>query len=173
MKAVSILALAILAWCQPTLAQEASIPLTRNITSLDGVWVHDPAKGVPGVCGNTIDPTIRFSVSAQGVTIESRRLAGLFRLDGSPTTMTGLGNFNGVARASLDAGWLAITTRRVRAAGASAGSTNVLLDVFTVNGNELTVWRTFNLELPDGSLSQNVCGNRQALVYQRQTAVNP
>jgi hypothetical protein len=150
----------------PSFAQGNPIAMTGKIASLDGLWIHDQTKGILGSCGNTIDQTIRIGVSAQGVTFESRRLAGLMRFDGSPTTMTGLGNFNGVASAGLDAGWLTITTRRARAG--ATGGTGVLHDVYIVDGDELRIWRTFNLELPDGSLSQNVCGNRQALVYHRQ-----
>jgi len=82
--------------------------------------------------------------------------------------MTGLGNFNGTASATVDGGWLAVTTRRVIAAGASAGGTNVQHDVYIVRADELTIWRTTNVEYPNGTQSQNICGNRQAIVYQRQ-----
>lgn len=160
------LAVVLLACGHRSLLARAPITLTPNITTLEGLWLYDATKGLPGSCGNTIDQTIRFATSAQGVTIESRPTAGLMRYDGSPTTMTGLGNFNGVARAALDAGWLAITTRHPHV-GANAG-TRILQDVFIVRSDEMTVWRTFNLELLNGTLSQNVCGNRQALVYQRQ-----
>ena len=49
----------------------------------------------------------------------------VIRFNGSPTTLTGLGNVNGIASATLDGGWLAVTTRRLRAAGALAGSINI------------------------------------------------
>jgi hypothetical protein len=78
-------------------------------------------------------------------------------------TNVGGGNFSGAASAALDAGWLAVTTRHTRAQG-----TGVSRDVYVVQGDELTIWRTFHFEQPDGTLNQNACGGRQALVYQRQ-----
>jgi hypothetical protein len=152
----------------PSFAQGKPIEPTERINSLAGQWTQDPPKGIDSGCGNTNDQTIRISVSPQGVSFESRRLAGLMRFDGGVTTMTGLGNFDGAVSAAVDGGWLALTTRRIRAAGASAGSANVQHDVFIVRGDELTIWRTFNVEWPDGTQRQDICGNRQAVVYQRQ-----
>ena len=37
-----------------------------------------------------------------------------------------------------------------------------------VNYDELTIWRSFTVEWPDGSLSSTVCSYRTALVYRRQ-----
>jgi hypothetical protein len=37
-----------------------------------------------------------------------------------------------------------------------------------VNYDELTIWRNFTTEGPDGSLSSTVCSYRAALVYRRQ-----
>jgi hypothetical protein len=138
------------------------IALTDKITSLDGLWIHDPTKGVAGYCGNTIDGTIRIGVSASGVSFESRRLTGLIKLDGSQTDVGG-GNFSGAASASIDAGWLAVTNRHKRAQGIG-----ISRDVYVVQGNELTIWRTFHFEWPNGTLNQDACDGRQALVYQRQ-----
>ena len=169
MKRAALALVAVLACCQTlSFAQVKPITLTERITTLDGQWRLDPTKGIDSCCGNTIDQTIRIGVSQEGVNFESRRLAGLIKFDGSVTTMTGLGNFNGTASATLDGGWLAVTTRRIRAAGASAGSTNVQHDVFIVRGDELTIWRTFNVESPNGTQRNDICGNRQAVVYQRQ-----
>jgi hypothetical protein len=86
----------------------------------------------------------------------------LLPLDGSPTTLMG----SGVATAALDAGWLAVTIRRIAPLG--RGTTNVFRDVYIVSDDELTIWRNFTIEWPDGSLSSTVCSYRQALVYQRQ-----
>jgi len=59
------------------------------------------------------------------------------------------------------------------------GTTNVSRDVYiaerrqiplesNVNCDELTIWRNFTTEWPDGSLSSTVCSYREALVYRRQ-----
>jgi len=141
------------------------IALTDKITSLDGVWTYDPTKGVRGSCANMADQPeriIRISVSPQGVNIESERLKRLLPLDGSPVTVRDSTS----ATAALDAGWLAITIRVI--APMNRGATNVHRDVHVVSDDELTIWRNFTIEWPDGSLSSTVCSYRQALVYQRQ-----
>lgn len=94
--------------------------------------------------------------------VESGRLKGLLPFDGSPTTGTG----SGIATAALDAGWLAITIRRIAPGG--RGTTNVFREVYIVSHDELTIWRNFTIEWPDGSLSSTVCSYREVLVYQRQ-----
>jgi hypothetical protein len=151
------------------------ITLTDKITYLEGVWVLDPTKGVRGSCAtqDQADRTIRISVSPQGVNVESGRLTKLLPLDGSPVTVRD----KTVATAALDAGWLAITIRVV--APNNRGATNVHRDVYiaerrqmplesNVNYDELTIWRNFTTEWPDGSLSSTVCSYRAALVYRRQ-----
>ena len=151
------------------------ITLTDKITHLEGVWVLDPTKGVRGSCdlADQNDRIIRISVSPQGVNVESGRLTKLLPLDGSPVTVRD----KTVAVAALDAGWLAITIRVV--APNNRGATNVHRDVYTaerrqmplesnVNYDELTIWRNFTTEWPDGSLSSTVCSYRAALVYRRQ-----
>ena len=151
------------------------VTLTDKITSLDGVWIYDPTKGVRGSCdlADQNDRIIRISVSPQGVNVESGRLTKLLPLDGSPVTVKD----STVATAALDAGWLAITIRVV--APNNRGATNVHRDVYiaerrqmplesNVNYDELTIWRNSTTEWPDGSLSSTVCSYRAALVYRRQ-----
>ena len=149
------------------------ITLTDKITHLEGVWVLDPTKGVRGSCATNDQPdrTIRISVSPQGVNVG--RPQALLPLDGSPVTVQD----KTVASAALDAGWLAVTIRTI--APMNRGSTNVRRDVYigerrqfplesNVNYDELTIWRNFTIEWPDGSLSSTVCSYRAALVYRRQ-----
>ena len=140
------------------------ITLTDKIMSLDGVWIYDPTQGVRGSCdqADQNDRIIRISVSPQGVNVESGRLKKLLPLDGSPVTVRD----KTVASAALDAGWLAITIRVV--APMNRGATNVHRDVYIVSDDELTIWRNFTIEWPDGSLSSPVCSYRTALVYRRQ-----
>src|SRR5687768_15620979 len=104
------------------------ITLTDKITSLDGVWIYDPTKGVRGSCdlADQNDRIIRISVSPQGVNVESGRLKKLLPLDGSSVTVRD----STVATAALDAGWLAITIRV--AAPMRRGATNVHRDVYVV-----------------------------------------
>ena len=162
MKRAVLVVFAVLACCpMGSFDQGTSIALTNKITSLDGLWKHDPNKGVTSSCPGTPDQTIRISVSAQEVSVESERPKMLLPLDGIPVTVT-----SGVATATLDAGWLAITIR-VPAPG-GRGATNVHRDVYVVNQDELTIWRNFTIEWPDGSLSSTVCSYRSALVYRRQ-----
>ncbi len=149
------------------------ITLTDKITHLEGVWVLDPTQGVRGSCATKDQPdqTIRISVSPQGVNVG--RPQALVPLDGSPVTVKD----KTVASAALDAGWLAITIRTI--APMNRGTTNVFRDVYVaerrqipfesnVNYDELTIWRNFTIEWPDGSLSSTACSYRQALVYRRQ-----
>jgi hypothetical protein len=149
------------------------ITLTDKITHLEGVWILDPTKGVRGSCAtqDQVDQTIRISVSPQGVNVG--RPQALLPLDGSPVTVQD----KTVAHAALDAGWLAITIRTI--APNNRGATNVRRDVYiaerrqmpfesNVNYDELTIWRSFTIEWPDGSLSSPVCSYRAALVYRRQ-----
>ena len=160
MKRAVLVGVAVIVCCPMVFAQGTPIALTDKITSLDGLWIHDPAKGVTSSCPGTPDQTIRFSVTPQGVTLESRRLRALLPLDGSPVTVT-----SGIATATLDAGWLAITIRTPAPGGRD--TTNVRRDVYVVNHDELTIWRNFTIEWRDGSLSSTVCSYRAALVYQR------
>jgi hypothetical protein len=168
MRRAVVVVVAVLVYC-PTgsFAQgirSTPITLTDKITSLDGVWIYDPNKGVRGSCdlADQNDRIIRISVSPQGVNVESGRLKKLLPLDGSVVTVRD----STVATAALDAGWLAITIRVV--APMRRGATNVHRDVYVVSQDELTIWRNFTIEWPDGLLSSTACSYRQALVYQRQ-----
>lgn len=140
------------------------VALTAKITSLEGVWIHDPTKGVSGSCDlvDQNDRIIRIRVSPQGVNVESGRLQALVPLDGSPVTIRD----KTVATAALDAGWLAITIRVI--APMNRGATNVHRDVYVASHDELTIWRNFTIEWPDGSLSDTACSYRAVLVYRRQ-----
>lgn len=168
MKRAVLVVVAVLACCPiPSFAQGipgTPITLTDKVTSLDGVWIYDPAKGVRGSCDliDQAERIIRIGISPQGVSVESERLKRLLPLDGSPVTVRD----STVATAALDAGWLAITIRVI--APLNRGATNVHRDVYIVNHDELTIWRNFTIEWPDGSLSSTVCSYREALVYQRQ-----
>src|SRR5262245_1825090 len=138
MKRAVLLVVAALVCCPIwSLAQgirSTPIALSDKITSLEGVWIHDPTKGVGGSCAITADQTdriIRISVSPQGVNVESERLKQLLPLDGSPVTVRD----KTVATAALDAGWLAITIRVVAPGG--RGATNVHRDVYVAERRQI------------------------------------
>ena len=169
MKRAVLIGVAILVYCpMGSFGQgirSTPITLTEKITSLGGVWIYDPSKGVRGSCdlADQADRTIRISVSPKGVNVESERLKMLLPLDGSPVTVRD----KTVATAALDAGWLATTVRVI--APMNRGATNVHRDVYVVNRDgELTIWRNFTVEWPDGSLSSTACSYRRVVVYQRQ-----
>ena len=86
---------------------------------------------------------------------------GVVKLDGTETTLTD----GRTATAAPDAGWLAVTMTRER----NGGFANVMREVYILNknGDELTVWRTLNVRLPDGSQGKIDCGNHHAIVYSR------
>jgi hypothetical protein len=141
------------------------IALTDKITSLDGVWTLDPAKGIGGNCAlaDQTERMIRIGISREGISVESDRLPRkLLPLDGGPVTVRD----KTTASASVDAGWLAITTRVI--APMNRGATNVRRDIYIVSHGDLTVWRNFTIEWPDGSLSSTVCSYRGVSVYHRQ-----
>src|SRR5688572_12798140 len=155
-RAVLVVAAALVCWLIGSFAQgirSTPITLTEKITSLDGVWIYDPTKGVRGSCdlADQNDRMIRIGVSPQGVDVESARLTTRLPLDGSRVTVKG----TTVAAAALDAGWLAITIRVV--APNNRGATNVHRDVYVVSRDQLTIWRNFAIEWPDGSLSSPDC----------------
>ena len=176
MRRAVFVVVAVLVYCPMGFGQgvpSTPITLTDKITHLEGVWVLDPTKGVRGSCATNDQPdrTIRISVSPQGVNVG--RPQALLPLDGSPVTVKD----KTVASAAIDAGWLAITIRTI--APMDRGATNVVRDVYiaerrqiplesNVNYDELTIWRNFTIEWPDGSLSSPVCSYRGALVYRRQ-----
>jgi hypothetical protein len=175
-RAVLVVVAALVCWPMGSSGQgirSTPITLTDKITHLNGVWVLDPTKGVRGSCATTDqgDQIIRISISPQGVDVG--RPQALLPLDGSPVTVKD----KTVASAALDAGWLAITMRTI--APMDRGAINVRRDVYiaerrqipfesVVNYDELTIWRNFTVEWPDGSVSSTVCSYREALVYHRQ-----
>jgi len=144
------------------LAQQKPFPLTDKLTNLAGTWVRDPARGTGGICGVnpadsltiTVTPTeVFFSpVATPGATT----ISGTVKLDGSASMVS-----SGTATAALDAGWLAVTMRRER----SGGFVNVLREVYIPLRGELTIWRTLNVERPDGGPDKIDCGNHHAIVY--------
>jgi hypothetical protein len=145
-------------------AQHAPFPLTDRLTGLEGTWVRDPARGAGGICGVNPPPVITIKVSANEITFDTGTLVGatgtngMVRLDGSQTTLAD----GRSATAALDAGWLAVTMRRERGDGA-----NVMREVCIALKGELTIWRTLNVELPDGTQGKIDCGNHHAIVYKK------
>ena len=71
---------------------------------------------------------------------------------------------------------VALSAAAVIVAGAPADAqftsplSGKVMDLFILNRDrtELTVWRTLNVVMPDGSSGKNDCGNRVAVVYVRQ-----
>lgn len=146
-------------------AQQASFPLTEKLTGLEGTWVRDPSRGAGGICGVNPADVITIAVSATdiafdaGATSGATATRGIVTLDGSETVLAD----GRTAAASLDAGWLAVTVRRAR----NGGFTNVLREVYIPIKGELTIWRTLNVERPDGTQGKIDCGNHHAVVYKR------
>ena len=138
------------------------VPLTDKVTRLEGSWRLDPARGTGGICGVPVSPRIIFKVSPAEVTMEASYNRGAIKLDGTESALIdGRG-----ARAALDAGWLAVTMTRKR----NGGLANVMREVYILNGacTELTVWRTLNVIMPDGSQGKIDCGNHHAILYTRE-----
>jgi hypothetical protein len=142
-------------------AQPAPIPLTPKLTDLAGTWRLDPTRGAGGICGVGPAPRVSLKVSPTEVEINSSFLQGIVKLDGRETRL-----FDGrTATAATDAGWLAVTMRRIRP---GAAATNVMRDVYIVQGRDLTIWRTLNVEFEDGRDGKIDCANRHAIVYTRE-----
>lgn len=145
-------------------AQKAPFPLTEKLTGLEGTWVRDPARGAGGICGVNPPPFVTIKVSASEITFDTGTIVGAtgttgtVRLDGTQTVLAD----GRSATASLDAGWLAVTMRRERGGGA-----NVMREVYIALKGELTIWRTLNVELPDGTQGKIDCGNHTAIVYKK------
>ena len=145
-------------------AQQAPFPLTDKLKGLEGTWVRDPTLGAGGICGVNPPDVVTVKVSANEITFDSGTkvgatgTAGTVRLDGTQTTLAD----GRSATAALDAGWLAVTMRRERGGGA-----NVMREVYIALKGELTIWRTLNVELPDGTQGKIDCGNHTAIVYRR------
>ena len=73
---------------------------------------------------------------------------------------------DGLAVATTDAGWLKLTLTTPR----NGGFANVMQEIYILNRDhsEITLWRTLNVRMPDGSSGKIDCGNRAAVVYRRQ-----
>ena len=155
-----------------SVGQAQQIPMTEKITWLDGEWVRAPDKGWGGICGVPASNGRRLRVSAteiaihadtfsQGVSSQTLLPIGVVKLDGSETVLSD----GRTAVASTDAGWLAVTMTRQR----NRGFVNVMREVYILNqsSDELTVWRTLNVTLPDGAQGKIDCGNHHAIVYSR------
>ena len=153
------------------LAAQQIVP-TDKITRLDGTWLLEPAKGWGGICGVPVSDELRLTVSPGEIAIQAKFFSqgipsptpiplGVVKLDGSLTTLSD----GRTATASTDAGWLAVTMTRER----GGGFANIMREVYILNGNrgELTVWRTLNVRMPDGTQGKIDCGNHHAIVYSR------
>jgi hypothetical protein len=145
---------------------------TDKITRLDGTWLLEREKGWGGICGVPVSDELRLSVSPGEITVQAKFFSqgiqsptpiplGVIKLDGSVTTLSD----GRTATASTDAGWLAVTMTRERGGGLA----NVMREVYILNGNrgELTVWRTLNVRMADGTQGKIDCGNHHAIVYSR------
>ena len=121
---------------------------------------RDGSRGVGGICGAGVDHTISFDVTPQPPTVSVRsvRLNAVIPLYGSSSAY----GPDRTVVATTDAGWLKVTMTQAR----NGGFANVMQDVFILNrdGTELTLWRTLNVVMPDGSSGKIDCGNRVAVV---------
>jgi hypothetical protein len=144
----------------------AQTPVTWSdkLYGLSGEWKRDPSRGTGSICGVREDDIVAFDIIGQAPTmaIRASRISGSVPLDGSSVSLSGQ-----TVVASTDAGWLKLTMTRPRAGG---GYSNVMQEVYILNRdrNEMTLWRTLNTVLPDGSSGKIDCGNRAAVVYVRQ-----
>ena len=167
--AITVVAVIVAASSRPAAQQ---IALTDKITRLGGTWLLEPEKGWGGICGVPTSDELRLSVSpveiaiqakffSQGIQSQTLMPLGVITLDGTETTLSD----GRTATASTDAGWLAVTMTRERGGGLA----NVMREVYILNGNreELTVWRTLNVRMPDGLQGKIDCGNHHAIVYSR------
>jgi hypothetical protein len=154
-----------------TFAAQSPVPLTDKLTNLEGTWIRDRARGTGGICGVNPADRITIKVSATEVMLGASPTAGatatvgIVRLDGAETFLAD----GRTAKAALDAGWLAVTNRRPR----NGGFTNVMREVYIPLRGELTVWRTLNVERPDGGPDKIDCGNHHAIVYTRESGSTP
>jgi len=129
--------------------QQLAFPITDKISGLVGTWTRDPSRGTGGICGVSEPSTLRFDLQGRQIP-----------LTGTATTSDGL------VVASTDAGWLKVTMTTPR----NGGFANVMQEVYILNRDrsELTLWRTLNVRMPDGGSGKIDCGNRSAVVYQRE-----
>jgi hypothetical protein len=160
--ALTAAAIAVMASQHAVSAQLPAV-LSDKVTDLAGEWKRDPSRGAGGICGVSESDTIAFEIIAQpqSVAVRSNRVLGTVPLDGSSVSLGGY-----TVAAGTDAGWLKLTMTRPR----GGGYANVMQEVYILNRDrsQLTLWRTLNTVLPDGSSGKIDCGNRAAVIYERQ-----
>ncbi len=139
--------------------QQLAFPITDKISGLVGTWTRDPSRGTGGICGVSEPSTLRFDLQPDYISVAGR-IGRQIPLTGTATTSDGL------VVASTDAGWLKVTMTTPR----NGGFANVMQEVYILNRDrsELTLWRTLNVRMPDGGSGKIDCGNRSAVVYQRE-----
>jgi len=137
--------------------------MSEKVTALSGEWKRDPSRGTGTICGVREDDVVAFDILGRppSMAIRASRISGSVPLDGSSVSV-----FGQTVVATTDAGWLKLTMTRPR----NSGFANVMQEVYILNRdrNEMTLWRTLNTLLPDGSSGKIDCGNRAAVVYVRQ-----
>jgi hypothetical protein len=138
--------------------------MSEKVTALSGEWKRDPSRGTGSICGVREDDIVAFDILGRSpsMAIRTNRISGSVPLDGTSVSL-----FGQTVVATTDAGWLKLTMTRPRSGG---GYANVMQEVYILNRdrNEMTLWRTLNTVLPDGSSGKIDCGNRAAVVYVRQ-----
>ena len=121
-----------------------------------------PTRRLGGICGIGEEDSLTFTVTTQPtIRLRTGQFDVEIPLDGSETEAGGRSLV-----ASTDASWLKLTLTMRR----NGGYANVFQDVFILNAarTELTLWRTVNVRMPDGTSGKIDCGNRVALVFVRQ-----
>jgi len=140
------------------LLAQVPVPFTDKILDLRGEWTRDPTRRLGGICGVSDPDRLTFDIAADpaGIVFQGTHVP----LDG---TAAGAGR---TVAASIDAGWLKLTFTQPR----NGGYANVTQEVYILNRDrtEVTMWRTLNTLLPDGSSGKIDCGNHVALVFLRQ-----
>jgi hypothetical protein len=143
----------------PASGWQLAFPVTDKITGLAGTWTRDTSRGSGGICGVSEPDVLRFELRPESIVVQTR-MTRTIPLTGTATTDDGL------ASVSTDAGWLKVTITTPR----NGGYANVMQEVYILNRDrtELTLWRTLNVQMPDGGSGKIDCGNRSAVVYRRQ-----
>jgi hypothetical protein len=157
---------AVMMFAHALVSAQAQFTMSEKVTALSGEWKRDPSRGTGGICGVREDDIVAFDIIGQPPTmaIRASRISGSVPLDGSSVSL-----FGQTVVASTDGGWLTLTMTRHRPGG---GYANVMQEVYILNRDrsEMTLWRTLNTVLPDGSSGKIDCGNRAAVVYVRQSS---
>ena len=159
----SVFLSAVMMFANTLASAQAPFTMSDKVTGLSGEWKRDPSRGTGGICGVREDDIVAFDILGQppSMAIRASRISGSVLLDGSSASVSGQ-----TVVASTDAGWLKLTMTRPR----NSGFANVMQEVYILNRDrsEMTLWRTLNTILPDGSSGKIDCGNRAAVVYVRQ-----